>query len=129
MICDIILICIKIGRILLNKLAYIIRKETVMDIKSNKCTGTVKISKDVIIDIAANVISEIDGISEYNEERLFKLGNKPAITVNFNNGAAEITVLLNVALECNVSRGEFRHRGLCGAKEDFHRNGGPRIAL
>lgn len=73
-----------------------------MDIQTNKCSGTIKISEDVIIDIASNVINEIDGISEYNKNNPLNFGNKPAITVNFNSEAVEITVLLNAELGCNV---------------------------
>ncbi len=75
-----------------------------MNINSKKCSGTIKISQDVIIDIAANVINEIDGIDVYNADKSIKFVGKPAVSVNFNNGAAEITVLLNAALGCNLQK-------------------------
>lgn len=75
-----------------------------MNIKSNQCSGTIKISEDVIVDIAANVISETEGVTLYNSGRTVKFGNKPAISVIFKDGAAEITVLINVAFGSNVRK-------------------------
>lgn len=75
-----------------------------MNINSKKCSGAIKISQDVIIDIAANVINEIDGIAVYNADKTIKFAGKPAVLVKFNNGAAEITVFLNAELGCNLQK-------------------------
>ncbi len=75
-----------------------------MNINLKKCSGNIKISENVIIDIAENVINETEGIAGYNSERLIKIGSEPAVSVKFNNGAAEITVLLSAAQGCNIRK-------------------------
>ncbi len=68
-----------------------------MDIKSQKCTGALKVSEDVIINIAANVIREAQGAAEYKASDLLGITQTPSVSVNFNNGAVEITAYVSLA--------------------------------
>lgn len=68
-----------------------------MDIKSQKCVGTLKISEDVIGDITANVIRETKGVTEYKLPNKIGICNKPSVSVKFINGAVEITVFISLA--------------------------------
>ncbi len=67
-----------------------------MDIKPQKSHGTLKISENVITDIAANVIRETKGVAEYRMSDPLGLCPKPAVSVKFINGAAEITALISL---------------------------------
>lgn len=69
-----------------------------MDIKTEKCTGALKVSEKVITDIAANVIREMQGVTEYRIPNPLDFGKSNSVSVVFNNGAAEITVLVSLAL-------------------------------
>ncbi len=75
-----------------------------MDIKSQKCTGMLKVSENVIIDIAANVIRETQGVVEYRPSDTFGLCKKPSVSVKFVNGAAEITALVSLAFGTKVEK-------------------------
>lgn len=68
-----------------------------MNIKSQKCTGALKVSENVIIDIAANVIREAQGAAEYKSSDMLGLTKTPSVSVVFNNGAAEITAYISLA--------------------------------
>ncbi|MGN0614286.1 MAG: Asp23/Gls24 family envelope stress response protein [Porcipelethomonas sp.] len=73
-----------------------------MNIKSQKCTGTLKVSENVIVDIALNVIRETEGAVEYTPANPFSLCGQSGVSVRFVSGAAEITVLVSVAFGCSV---------------------------
>ncbi|MBQ3565766.1 MAG: Asp23/Gls24 family envelope stress response protein [Oscillospiraceae bacterium] len=73
-----------------------------MDIKSQKCTGTLKVSENVIRDITLNVIRETQGIHEYKIPCIGKLEKNSSVSVVFRNGAAEITALVSLAFGCKA---------------------------
>lgn len=62
----------------------------------NNCSGTLKVSENVITEIAVNAVSETDGVALYNSLKSFGLGNQPPVTVKITDGSAEITVLLGI---------------------------------
>jgi uncharacterized alkaline shock family protein YloU len=68
-----------------------------MDIRTQKCTGTLKVSENVITDIAANVIKETQGVCQYKIANPIDFGKNSSVSVVFRNGAAEITVLVSTA--------------------------------
>lgn len=68
-----------------------------MDIKSQKCFGTLKISEDVIGDITANVIRETKGVAEFKIPNRIGICKKPSVSVKFINGAVEITAFISLA--------------------------------
>ena len=77
-----------------------------MDIKAEKCTGALKVSEKVIVDIAANVIRETQGVTEYRIPNPLDFGKNNSVSVVFKNGAAEITVLVSLAFGCKAQTAE-----------------------
>lgn len=73
-----------------------------MNIKSQKCTGTLKVSENVIVDIALNVIRETEGAVEYVPVKPLQYCGRPGVYVRYVNGAAEITAFVSVAFGCSV---------------------------
>lgn len=73
-----------------------------MEINTKKCTGALKVSENVIVDIAANVIRETQGASEYKISNPLDFGKNLSVSVIFNNGAAEITAFVSLAFGSKV---------------------------
>lgn len=68
-----------------------------MNNNSNNCTGTLKISENVISEIALTAVNETDGVMPYNTlKSIGRHGNQPPVTVKITDGSAEITVLIDV---------------------------------
>ena len=67
-----------------------------MNIYSEKQTGALKISEDVIVMIAANVIRETQGVYEYFALDPMGIFKTPSISARFNNGTVEVTALVNL---------------------------------
>lgn len=65
-----------------------------MNNNSNNCSGTLKVSENVITEIALNAVNETEGVSQYNALKSFGLGNQPPVTVKVTDGSVEITVLI-----------------------------------
>lgn len=67
-----------------------------MNNNSNNCAGTLKISENVITEIALTAINEADGVTPYNTLKSIGLGNQSPVTVKITDGSAEITALIDV---------------------------------
>lgn len=68
-----------------------------MNIHSEKCAGALRVSEDVIIKIAANVIRETQGVEEHFVSEPLRMRKTPSISVKFNNGTVEVTALVSLA--------------------------------
>jgi len=67
-----------------------------MDSNINSCTGTLKVSEEVITEITLNAINETNGVARYNASKIFKFAGQPPVSVKVSDGTAEITVLIGV---------------------------------
>lgn len=67
-----------------------------MNNNSNNCAGTLKISENVISEIALTAINEADGVMPYNTTKSIGLGNQSSVTVKITDGSAEITALIDI---------------------------------
>ena len=71
-----------------------------MNTVQQKCGGKLRVSENVIVGIASNVISETNGVSEHKRCGLF--GRNSGISVCFDSGTASISAQLDAEYGTNV---------------------------
>ena len=71
-----------------------------MNTVQKECGGKLKVSEDVVMGIASNVISEYNGVSEHRHGSIF--GKNSGITVSFEGGAAKISASVDVEYGTNA---------------------------
>lgn len=89
-----------------------------MDNIQRECIGRLKVSEDVIIGIAENVIKETKGIEECKKYGLFRRNS--GVSVRFEKGAAKISAEVNVKYGSNaVTCAETLQRKIRTAVQDM----------
>lgn len=67
-----------------------------MNNNTSSCYGTLKVSEDVIIDIALTAVNETEGVKQYNVGKRMNFATQPPVAVKIADGSAFITVLIGV---------------------------------
>lgn len=89
-----------------------------MNIVQKECGGKLRVSEDVIMGIASNVINEHDGVSEHRKNSVF--GKNSGISVIFEGGAAKINAAVDIEYGTNaMSCAEALQTGIKSAVQDM----------